>query len=401
MKPIGRLMKTFVGLCVLLSTAGCWNARELNELSVALAMGIDKDGDGQYIVSFQSVDPTQMSYRKTVERSPTILYSEKASTIFEAIRKMSTKVSRRIYVAHLRLIVFSEEVARDGLKAPLDLLFRDHEVRPDFFITIVRGKHKARDVMGFVAPTEVLPAMDMYKSLKVSEAAWAPTVAVNVKDFLEMLVKEGQDPILTGMTFIGDLKKGLRKSNVAQPLSIAEYKYMGIGVMEQDRLVGWLNEDESKVYNYITNNITSTIGKVKCPHGEHEIALEITHAHVKMVPSIKDDKPSMKLKVTIDANVGEAGCNIDLSKEATLVELQEAGKEVVRKLFTGSIRKVQKYGPDIFGFGEAFHRKYPSTWHKWKDTWQERFKTMPVEIETDYHIRYIGRIIDPFGPEKE
>lgn len=55
------------------------------------------------------------------------------------------------------------------------------------------------DTVTFVAPTEILPAMDMYKALRLSEKAWAPTSAVNVKDILEKFTEDGIEPVLTGI----------------------------------------------------------------------------------------------------------------------------------------------------------------------------------------------------------
>ncbi|WP_347398559.1 hypothetical protein [Paenibacillus amylolyticus] len=157
-----------------------------------IALGIDTVDD-QYEISLQVVDPSQMSRNRAMERSPTIVFSSRADTLFEALRKLTTESSRKMYMSHLKFVIFDENTARKGIKKPLDFLFRDHEVRPDFHLAIVRGS-SAKDAVSFVAPTEVLPAMDMYKALKVSEKTWAPTSAVDVKDLLQRLTKEGIEP---------------------------------------------------------------------------------------------------------------------------------------------------------------------------------------------------------------
>ncbi|WKL01935.1 hypothetical protein Q0F98_37110 [Paenibacillus amylolyticus] len=123
-------------------------------------------------------------------------------------------------MSHLKFVIFDEKTASTGIKKPLDFLFRDHEVRPDFHLAIVRGS-TAKDAVSFVAPTEVLPAMDMYKALKVSEKTWAPTSAVDVKDLLQRLTKEGIEPVLTGIR-LNNLNKGLTIDNVKKITSTCE-----------------------------------------------------------------------------------------------------------------------------------------------------------------------------------
>ncbi|OXS59996.1 hypothetical protein B1A99_10755 [Cohnella sp. CIP 111063] len=178
-----------VGLALVLLLTGCWNRRELNALSVVLAMGIDKVGE-QYVVTLQIVDPTQMSQNRVAERSPVVTFTQRSATIFEALRRVTTKASRRMYVAHLRLLVFNEKAAREGINDIVDFVARDHEFRPDFYIAIAKGS-TAQDLLELTTPTEVLPAMELYKSLKVSQRAWAPTAAVNIIDFLQKITKTG------------------------------------------------------------------------------------------------------------------------------------------------------------------------------------------------------------------
>ena len=47
---------------------GCWSRREMNELAIAVGIGIDKVGD-QYKVSVQVVEPNQIAGTKGVSRS--------------------------------------------------------------------------------------------------------------------------------------------------------------------------------------------------------------------------------------------------------------------------------------------------------------------------------------------
>ncbi|WP_249901992.1 Ger(x)C family spore germination protein [Paenibacillus sp. PK3_47] len=379
---------------------GCWNSKELNEMSVVMAIGIDRVKD-QYEVSVQVVDPSQMSRNRPMDRSPTIVFSIRASTIFEAIRKFTTESSRKMYLSHLKIVIFDEETAKKGIKEPLDFLFRDPEVRPDFYLAVVRD-HSAKDAVTFVGPTEVLPAMDMYKALRVSEKAWAPTSAINVKDLLQYFTKDGIEPVLTGIR-LRNLEKGLTVENVKKSPQHVNYFFTGIGVFKEDRLVGWMNESESKAYTYITNRVSSTVAAIDCPDSNEKFVIEVIRSKVKIHPEIVDHEPHISLVVDTEANIGESACNTDLKDERVFKDLKDAAREYQEQILLDGVRSAQKLGSDIFGFGEAFHRKYPHQWNMWKEDWAQKFQQLKVDVRIHYHLKRVGKIISPVnsGQDKQ
>ncbi|MGE6258324.1 hypothetical protein ACQKCU_10490 [Heyndrickxia sporothermodurans] len=44
-----------IGICILLS--GCWDKKELTDLSIVNAIGIDKTENGRYLLTFQIINP--------------------------------------------------------------------------------------------------------------------------------------------------------------------------------------------------------------------------------------------------------------------------------------------------------------------------------------------------------
>ena len=106
-------------LCML-PLAGCWNYREMNELAIALAMGVDKLGQDEYLFSFQVVNARDISGIKATGRIPVNVFSGTGKTLLEAIRKASQKVPRRINAQHMRVFVIGEALAREGIEEVFD-----------------------------------------------------------------------------------------------------------------------------------------------------------------------------------------------------------------------------------------------------------------------------------------
>lgn len=370
---------------------GCWSSKELNEIAIVMAMGIDTVDD-QYQISLQVVDPWQMSRNRPMERSPTIVFSERADTISEAIRKVTTESSRRMYMSHMKFVIFDEETAKKGIKESLDYLIRDPEVRPDFHLAIVR-ENSAKDAVTFVAPTEVVPAMDMYKALKMSEKTWAPTSAVNVKDILQRLKEEGIEPVLTGIR-LKNIEKGLTVDNVTKSPQHANYIFTGIGVFKGDRLIGWMDPSNSKAFTYISNRVSSTVASVKCPHSKGKFVFEVIHNNVKVIPKIKDNEPQISIIVDTEANIGEIACPANIKDNQIFSDFQEAAREEQEQMLNEGISKAQELGSDIFGFGEALHQRFPREWRSWKGDWNEKFRKLEVNYNLRFHLERVGKITD-------
>ncbi|WP_223067189.1 Ger(x)C family spore germination protein [Paenibacillus caui] len=390
------------GIVIVLSilVTGCWNRRELNDIAIEVAIGIDKSGD-QYRVTSQVVDPGEVAAKKGGDRTPVITFHATADSLFESRRKMTTLSSRKIYAAHVRIVVIGEELAREGIRGILDYLARDHEHRPDFFLVVAKGT-SAENVLKIITPLEKIPANKLYSSLQTSERAWAPTTSVTLDELISDIVSKGKQPVLTGLEVKGEQEAGESKENAQKIDTPTQLKFSGIGVFKDDKLIGWLNEPESKGYNYLINNVKSTVGHISCPDGG-KIVLEAIRSKTKVKANVKNGEPGIDIRIKMEVNVGEVQCGIDLMKPDTIAELEKKSEQRVISIVQQSIHKAQKeYGVDIFGFGEAMHRSHPKYWKEVEENWDREFADLPVQVKADVKVRRLGSVGESFlKKEKE
>lgn len=121
-----------------LLTTGCWSGHETNSLAFAMAVGIDKGQEDKLMVTIQTVNPGALASKTQTNATPIVIYSETGADMPEIIRKLTKQVSRKIYFSHVRMIVFSEEIARNGISDYLDYFMRNPEFRTDFYISIAK-----------------------------------------------------------------------------------------------------------------------------------------------------------------------------------------------------------------------------------------------------------------------
>lgn len=368
--------------------SGCWSRTELNELGIAIGLGIDKKGSS-YQVSVQVVDPSEVAQDKASgDRTPVTMFQASGRTVIEALRKMTSMSPRRIYFSHLRILVLGEDMARSGISGVMDFIFRSQELRPDYYVVIAK-KMLASDTLQVLTPLNKLPADSLYSSLHLAEQLWAPISAVSTNMLIKDLLNPGKELLLTGIELMGDRENSDSMNNVKKIDTPSYLKYSGLAVFQNDKLVGWLNETQSRGYNYVVGKVVTTIGSVPCDSGSG--ALEIVRTETKMKTWVKEGQPYAKLQVQSEASIPEAECSLDFTKQATIYKLEKLAEKRVKSIINTAIQVAQKeYKTDIFGFGNSIHRSDKKAWNKMKSEWNTYFASMPIEIDVDIKIRGIG-----------
>lgn len=161
-------MKKLVTIVIISSLllSGCWDKKELNEISITMGIGVD-ELDDQYVVSAQVVVPSEVSVKGSTGGSPVTLFKAEGETILEAISKLSRITPRTIYPGHLRVLVISDKVAEKGIGNILDFFERNWEIRSDFYIVIAKDI-TAEEILNVTTAIESIPANKIFNTLNVS-----------------------------------------------------------------------------------------------------------------------------------------------------------------------------------------------------------------------------------------
>ncbi|WP_235550876.1 Ger(x)C family spore germination protein [Paenibacillus sp. Soil787] len=213
------------------------------------------------------------------------------------------------------------------------------------------------------------------------------------------MVSEGKHPVVTGLRIKGEQEIGESKKNMEEIASPAQLQYSGLAVFKKDKLIGWLNEEESKAYNYVVDHVKSTVGVFACPEGG-KFALEVIRSKTEVKGKLESGNPRIDVNVRTEVNVGEVECKIDLTKTKSIEELEKVAEQKAREFIEQTIHHVQKkYKVDIFGFGEVIHRSEPKYWEKAKDDWDQIFVNLPVHVNVDGKIRHLGTVSNSFLEE--
>lgn len=385
-------------LSLLFTLLSSCSSRELNSFNLVTALGIDKDEAG-YLVTYQVLNPKVAASKKSDSESPVVIYSEKGDDLNLIERRTTTQAARKMYFSHIRSVVISEDLARDGIKDILDYLFRNTEFRSDFYYVIAKGT-TANQILSVLTTIDSASGLKLYDSIENSKKWWAQTNSLKIIELVNDVNAIGKNPVLTGVEFYQktenmDSMKSLEQTNPGK------LKFTELGAFQDDRLVGWLDELESRAYNSIVGKTKNSVISVDFNENTR-VSLNLKFKKTKTKVSISDGRPVIEVQFSAEMGISSVEGNADFTDIMNLNKLNSIVQEELIDISKKTLNKAQfELKTDIFGFGESIHRAYPKVWNELKDDWDTEFTNLQVNFVADTNILDLGEILKPIINEEE
>ncbi len=383
-----RNLKRIVVIVILLGLfyqffTGSWNRRELSSLGIVGGVAITSY-DHSVRITYQIINP--ISIQVTGESNKPVFYIQsEGKSIFEANRNATLQYSKKLYWPHLDICIFDASLAEKGLMEYLDYFNRNHESRRYMYLAVSRN-YPSQDILTFQVEKEDVPS-NYFEALFENSKTNGKSVSIKFIDFLKAYYAEGIEPVIgviqTTQTTESVLKSLETELNV---IPSAE----GLAVFIKDEMVDFLDGDEARGYNFITGNIASTVLVAPSPDGKGVNSLEVIKADSKLdIKRIKDQYVGV-VEVEINGMLTEETGEEDITNVQSIHAIEEATSKIVEDEMTATLQKVQRMKSDIFGFGQALHRKNPKEWKELKEDWNEIFASMTFEISVKTKVQRAG-----------
>lgn len=386
---ISILLNTVICILLIVTLTGCWSRHELDTLAVVLGVGIDKLMEsGKVQITAQVVKPGEIKTQSGEGGSGTEAFWNiigTGDTVFSTLRNMTNKSSRKLFFPHNQLLIFGKSTAEEGIQKYIDFFIRDPEPRMNVWVLISQGT--AKEILDVKSELEKVPANNISNLIEGHAAATSQIRAVKLKDLVIGLMSK---TTASTIPFIKIVKDGDKKVAMIS----------GTAVFKGDKLVGSMDKIEGRGLLWVLGNVKSGIIDVEDSNND-KVSLEIMRASIKIMPELNNNKISIKVNINEEGNIGEQTGPENLAELREVALLEEKKAEVIRREVMAAVRKAQELDSDVFGFGDAIHKKYPEQWKKLEDDWDEVFKDIQVEVYVEAKLRLMGRISKPTVPEKE
>ncbi|MGC5328084.1 Ger(x)C family spore germination protein [Brevibacillus sp. SYSU BS000544] len=372
--------------------SGCWDRVELNDLAIITAAAIDAKKDNKIELTIQVFAPRSLSGGGITgggsTENLTLVRSGEGINMADAMSKLQTKLPRRLFWGHCKVYVFGEEMAKRGIAREMDFLLRHPEPRERSYMYISKGE--ASTIM------ELMPPLERYSGEVLRELSDLRIgMTVTMKDLQVMLREDSKSAILPFVEILPQRKNEMKLHTI--PF------LFGSAVFHKDKMIGRLSQRETRGVLWIRNDIITTTVSVKTEENKGSISLQPVKETTKLVPEINEGKWIMNINIEAEGDLVQNETNLDLLNPQLLRKIEkDVRQDIVRRVEIALNRVQKEMKADVFGFGEAFHRKYPKEWAKVKDNWTETFVKLEVHTHVKAYIKRPGLINVPGAiPENE
>lgn len=403
-----RIVRTIVAALLLTPLlTGCWDRLEIDKRAVVLGISIDKVRDREEAEKRESevshvaesvsaskhgmvkvgvqialpgripLGPGESGGASGNSKETVWVISVVGHTIDDALMNLQQQVASRLFFGHLRVLIVSEEIAKEGMENLNDYFRRNSEIRRMAWLMVSKGE--AFRMLTAAPKLERIPALYLMSSLDNAirmgkfpkgyiGVYWSNTSKKGQEGFLPYVVLKDEDNVeIQGLAFF----RGERMVGVTKPIEITGY--LGIRGVNPAGYRGIIIVDESKPSSAVMTNAT---------HRRSDIKVEL-----------KDGKPIFHIHIELEVNLEEKLNEDNAITPEFLTEIERKQSKVSQQFYDSIIKKTQSKSSDIFGFGELLRAKKPGYWRQYvgtKEKWQEMYKDAEFAIDVVVKVRRIG-----------
>ena len=386
-----KRIKFLILLLPLLS--GCYNYRELNELGITTAVSINN-----FYVIAEVINPIKQQDASSSNNSPFVNYNSSSSSLQDAFRKVVLESPRQLYAAQLEIIVLSEEVVNNHLEEVLEYFARDPESRTEIKIIVAKTEDSTKAITLQTLLTS-LSSSNIINSLDLQSKVLGMSYPVTLNELLNMYIDPYLEVVLPSMTLYGNYEIGDEKENITTSSPKAIVKIDGSTITKDNKILGYLDLEESKILNLINGKLKETI--IKMNYYDGYIIFEPNRIKVSRELDIKNN--IIKINISGYSKTKEIQSNIDLKDPKEVEKLNKALNMELEKKITDTFNSIrEKYGTDVFGFQELYYRTNYKYFKENCTNWYENiYPKIKLEVKANVRLYEKGNTLGGLRYERK
>jgi spore germination protein KC len=320
---------------------------------------------------------------------------------------LDSTLGRILAFNHIEFIIFSEDLAKQGISNYVAALYRYRELRLTTSIFICKGK--ASELMKESKPlvgtgvsktfhlisekgtyTGFFPDIDFrsfYGCIKstYSQPA-APLAAVNGgKNFIKEGQPGGGESVTGGQYVAGELpREGDNKIDI-----------FGTAVFKGEKMVGELTGDETRFFQMLGGQFEQGRFTMQDPEAPDKVVVfDVSRAQEPETEiKFEGEDPVINVKVYLDGDIYSIQSMVNYENLDKQPELEEAFKNILKDGMEKIIGKCRELGVDIFGFGKTAARSFLTIEQLESYNWNSHFSKAKVTVEVVFNIRRTGTLL--------
>lgn len=370
----------------------------IDNLAYVLAIGIDKYDDNNLKVSFEFSNTSQATESGTTEKTPTIIDSVTAPSLSTAINLMNSYMGKELNMSHCKVIIFSEELASEGISDEIYTLINDTQVRPT--ANIIISKCSAKYYIEKTSPELENLISKYYETFTNSSQYTGFKSDATIGDFFNSLICKDCEPC----AMLGELttenttnQEGTSyqdnynaKSNETSIQGENGSESIGIAVFKNDKLSGELTALETISFLSVKNDIDRFLVSIPDPENANNyIDIYLTPAGSTSIDvDTSTSSPYIKVKAQFTGRIYSMTNNAKYLNTDILNDISESCSKYLELVFSNYLYKTaKKYESDINGFGKYALNNFFTTEDFNNYNWSKNYKDAFFEVKVNSSVK--------------
>lgn len=374
------------------SFSASYNSLNIDNSAFVIALGIDKSTSNKLKVTFEFLS-TSPSGEGVSETTP-VLNSVDCSSITNGINIMNAYMGRKVNLSHCKLIIFSEELAKEGISDEIYSLINEVQVRPSANILVSKCNTRYYIENSIPSLENLIPKY--YDIFPNTSEYTGYTCNATIGDFFNALVCNYCSPyaILGGVnTSDNNSSQALTpdesnaKSNESPIIGERLSQNIGLAVFKDDKLSGELNAIETICFLSIRKEVDSFLISIPDPQNSNskiDIYLTPNNTH-NIDVSIVNGAPYIKINLEFSGKIYSMSRGSEYLDNNVLNSISTSCNNYLESQFSNYLYKTSTvFESDINGLGSYALSKFITTTEFNKYNWLENYKnsTFDVDINT-------------------
>ncbi|MCC8169023.1 MAG: hypothetical protein LIO59_01330 [Oscillospiraceae bacterium] len=452
-----KRLKIIPAILIILLLSGCMGT-EPNDVAYVVAMGFDAGENDNYKITIQFAKPTQISGGASEEggKGERIVdnITIEAPNIYSGINIANNIVSKKFSLSHAKLMVFSKEVAENGLDDIIETLARSYEIRPDMYLAV--APDGSEEYLSEVKPMlELNPAK--YYQLTYEKKGGTGIPKSVTQDFYfckSSLYRDAVLPIagtmktdsssggsgsgsesgeggsseesMGGMEEGGgsggssgestqELQKSIDEGSEEQksvPINEDKFEYkiknysagevaiekenkseaMGMALFKNNKLVGLMGGIDSEIYNILSGNYE--YGYISF-YSEKSPDVPVTvRLEQRKMPRISVDTKKKKIEIKLYLESDLYSLPANYITENDIEYFESNSKQYIENMCMKFLdTTINEYNVDVLGFANKAKKSF-LTYSEFSEHYQnENFSDYEINVDAEFNVRHSGLIM--------
>ena len=417
------IKKIFI-IAIIISLLSAFNeysnsAQNIDDLSYAVAIGVDVGETAKYRISLQLTTMESSATESAISDSSQgssggesssnssssdtssnyIIQTMETDSIDSALNIANSYINKTINLSHCKILLVSEEIAKQGVEPLVNSLINKVETRPD--CSIIVSKIPADEFDGEKRPKIEDLISKYYDVASNIETGRGYSETIKLNEFYLTLNDTFYQPYASlGTTY--NTTKNTNDKNVSSDLDTQSktlvtnsekesVEVMGLAVFKKDKLVGSLNANQTLSHQLLTNELDFSTLNIISPFNPNE-TLDIyisTFKKPKIKVHIQNSSPFVQINLYVAARIVSFNSyEINLLTEEKLNLIQNTVKSHLESQVYDYLNKTAKeFNSDISGLGRYAVKNFRTT-NDWNNyNWLENYQNSAFKVNVDISIK--------------